>query len=123
MVPPPSVVVEKRRLCGCDIAVVHVHPADGPPVRYDGRIWIRSGPRRGIASRQDENLLNEKRRYRYRPFDAQPVSGARGNCRSCVHDNRTSFTLDYLGAQSSRQCRTGGGSGCARCRPHVRLTR
>jgi len=76
MVPPPSVVVEKRRLCGCDIAVVHVQPADAPPVRYDGRIWIRIGPRRGIASRQDENILNEKRRHRDRPFDAQPVPGA-----------------------------------------------
>lgn len=77
MVPPPSMVIEKRRLGGADVAVAHVFPADAPPVRYDGRIWIRIGPRRGVASRQDEHILNEKRRHRDRPFDAQPLPGAK----------------------------------------------
>ena len=76
MVPPPSMVVEKRRLHGADVAVAHVFPAEAPPVRYDGRIWIRIGPRRGVASRQDEHILSEKRRHRDRPFDAQPLPGA-----------------------------------------------
>ena len=47
IVPPPSLSVEKRRLRGHDVAVVVVDPADSPPVRYEGRIWIRVGPRRG----------------------------------------------------------------------------
>jgi ATP-dependent DNA helicase RecG len=91
MVPPPSIVVEKRRLLGAEIAIAHVFPADAPPVRYDGRIWIRIGPRRGIASRQDENILNEKRRHGDRPFDAQPVRDAKLGDLS-----RRRFEDDYL---------------------------
>ena len=71
--PPPTLLVEKRHLKGADMAVVTVHPADAPPVRYKGRIWIRIGPRRGIASAQDERILNEKRRFRDLPFDIQLV--------------------------------------------------
>jgi len=37
---------------------------------------IRIGPRRGIASGQDEHILSEKRRYRDRPFDLQPIPAA-----------------------------------------------
>jgi ATP-dependent DNA helicase RecG len=91
MVPPPSMVVEKRRLCGVDVAVAHVLPADTPPVRYDGRIWIRIGPRRGVASRQDEHILNEKRRHRDRPFDAQPLPGAK-----LADLSRRRFEEEYL---------------------------
>lgn len=36
-----------------------------------------SGPRRGVASAQDERILNERRRHRDRPFDVQPVGSAR----------------------------------------------
>ncbi len=77
IVPPPSLAVEKRFLRGSEMAVITVAPADSPPVRYRGRIWIRIGPRRGIASLQDERVLNEKRRHRDRPFDVQPISSAR----------------------------------------------
>jgi ATP-dependent DNA helicase RecG len=45
-------------------------------VRCRGRVYIRIGPRRGIASAQDERILNEKRRHRDRPFDVQPVKSA-----------------------------------------------
>ena len=51
-------------------------PSDTPPVRHRGRIWIRVGPRRAIASAQDERILNEKRRHRDPHFDAQPVPTA-----------------------------------------------
>ena len=73
IVPPPTLSVEKRVLKGSAIAIVTVHPADAPPVRYDGRVWIRIGPRRGIATIQDERILNEKRRSHDLPFDVQPV--------------------------------------------------
>jgi ATP-dependent DNA helicase RecG len=83
--------VAKRTLRGTEIAVITVQPADSPPVRYRGRIHIRIGPRRGIASAQDERILNEKRRYRDLPFDAQPVSSAR------LSDlNKRIFEEDYL---------------------------
>ncbi|MBM3879480.1 MAG: transcriptional regulator [Verrucomicrobia bacterium] len=71
ILPPPTLLVEKRCLKGTVIAVVTVQPADAPPVRYRGRIWIRLGPRRGIATAQDERILTEKRRYRDLPFDAR----------------------------------------------------
>jgi ATP-dependent DNA helicase RecG len=74
--PPPSILVEKRHLRGQDMAVITVWPADSPPVRYKGRIHVRWGPRRGVATAQDERVLNERRRHRDRPFDVQPVRGA-----------------------------------------------
>ena len=76
IVPPPSLTVEKRTLRGKDVAVVIVQPSDSPPVRCRGRIQIRIGPRRGIATAQDERILNEKRRYGDIPFDIHPVPSA-----------------------------------------------
>ncbi|MFM9104923.1 MAG: ATP-binding protein [Cyanobium sp.] len=76
IVPPPTLTVQKRLLKGADRAVVTVWPADSPPVRYDGRIWIRLGPRRDLATAQDERILNEKRRFRDQPFDARPCGSA-----------------------------------------------
>lgn len=73
--PPPTLTVAKRQLKGRDVAVITVWPADTPPVRLDGRIWIRIGPRRGQASAQDERILNEKRRHQDRAFDTTPVHG------------------------------------------------
>ena len=91
IVPPPTLTVAKRRLLGRDVAVVTVWPADAPPVRLDGRIWIRTGPRRGQASAQDERVLNEKRRYRDRSFDTHPVGG------SSLDDlSRSYFENEYL---------------------------
>jgi len=74
VIPPPTLTVNKRTLKGAEMAVVCAWPADSPPVRYEGRIWIRIGPRRGLASAQDERILNEKRRYRDLHFEAHPVS-------------------------------------------------
>lgn len=76
IVPPPTILVEKRRLQGHDLAVVTVWPCDSPPVRFKGRIHVRWGPRRGYASAQDERILNERRRHRDRPFDVQPMADA-----------------------------------------------
>ena len=76
IVPPPTLTVEKRLLLGKSVAVVTVQPADTPPVRYRGRTWIRVGPRRAIATLQDERILNEKRRYRDPHFDSIPVPTA-----------------------------------------------
>lgn len=93
IVPPPSLTVEKRVLRGAEMAVVTVSPADSPPVRYRGRIHVRVGPRRGIATAQDERILNEKRRHRDRPFDVQPLPSAR------LSDlDRRAFEDEYLHA-------------------------
>ena len=76
ILPPPVMTVGKRTLGGADVAVVTVAPADSPPVRFRGRIWIRVGPRRALADAQEERILNEKRRHGDAPFDARPVRGA-----------------------------------------------
>lgn len=76
IVPPPSLTVEKRILHGKEVALVEVQPSNSPPVRYKGSIHIRTGPRRGIATSQDERILNEKRQYGDRPFDIHPVASA-----------------------------------------------
>lgn len=76
VVPPPTLFVEKRRLAGGDMAVITIVPSDSPPVRYKGRIHVRVGPRRDVASAQDERILNERRQHRNRPFDVQPVPSA-----------------------------------------------
>ncbi len=76
VLPPPTMTVEKRLLGGRDVAVVQVWPSDAPPVRFRGRTWIRIGPRRAVASAQDERRLNEKRRHRDRHFDSLPVPTA-----------------------------------------------
>ena len=76
IVPPPSITVAQRILKGTPVAVVVVQPSDTPPVRYRGRAWIRTVPRRDIANQQDERILNERRRYRDPHFDAIPVPSA-----------------------------------------------
>lgn len=73
------------------MAVVTVMPSDSPPVKYDGRIWIRTGPRRAIANIQEERILNEKRRYKTLPFDICPVPTAK------IEDlSRLLFESEYL---------------------------
>jgi ATP-dependent DNA helicase RecG len=83
--------VEKRTLKGAEVAIVTAQPADAPPVLYDGRIWIRLGPRRGIATVQDERILNERRKYRDLPFDVQPVPSSTIDAL-----NRVLFEGEYL---------------------------
>lgn len=75
ILPPPTMFAEKRTMRGSDVAVLTVIPSDSPPVRYKGAIQVRTGPRRGIATAQDESILNAKRRARDIPFDIQPVPG------------------------------------------------
>jgi ATP-dependent DNA helicase RecG len=76
VLPFPSLDVHKKVLKGRDVAVVIVHPSSATPVRYKGTIWIRSGPRRGIANPDDERRLNEKRRFRDLPADIRPIESA-----------------------------------------------
>lgn len=91
ILPLPSMGVEKRKLRGTEVAVITVLPADAPPVRYKGRTYIRTGPRRDIASQQDERILNERRRYHTLPFDLQPVSFA-----TLADLDRNTFESEYL---------------------------
>lgn len=93
ILPPPTLLVERRLLQGSEVAVISVLPSDTPPVRYKGRIHVRWGPRRGLATAQDERILNERRRHRDRPFDIQPVTSA-----TVAHLSRVRFEHEYLPA-------------------------
>ena len=91
IVPPPSLIVQKRTFRGKEVAVVAVQPSDSPPVRFKGAIRIRVGTRRDIATSQEERILNEKRRYGDRPFDLQPMPT------SDISDlNLAQFEYEYL---------------------------
>lgn len=74
--PMPAINVAKFALPGGEVAVVEVMPSDLPPVRYKGRVWIRVGPRRGVASDQEERILTERRVSHARTFDARPCLGS-----------------------------------------------
>lgn len=70
--PQVSMTVEKVALPAGDVAVVTVQSCTFTPVRYDGRIWVRIGPRKGVANESDEKCLLEKRTSRMMTFDALP---------------------------------------------------
>ena len=96
ILPPPTLTVAKRTLQGKDFALVIVEPSNSPPVRYKGTVHIRIGPRRGIATAQDERVLNEKRRHGDRPFDVAPIPTA-----GLPDLNLTQFENEYLPAAFS----------------------
>jgi hypothetical protein len=58
--PLPSVTVQRRTLGDCAVALVIVQPSDNPPVRVDGRTWIRVGPRRAQATAEEERRLGRE---------------------------------------------------------------
>lgn len=74
--PQPSMMVEKVSMEEGDIVMVRVEPSIFPPVRYKGRIWIRIGPRKGVANENDEHILMEKRRANVTSFDSSPCLNA-----------------------------------------------
>lgn len=76
IMPMPSLVVEKRRLGGGEVAAVFVEPARYPPVRYRGRAWVRVGPSVRPATPDEEARLTERRRAADLPFDQRPCESA-----------------------------------------------
>jgi len=69
--------VRRVTLDGCQVAVIEVEPSDNPPAKFGGRVWIRVGPRRAIATAEEERRLVEKRRWEALPTthmvsEAQP---------------------------------------------------
>jgi ATP-dependent DNA helicase RecG len=91
ILPFPVLQVNKRMINGCELVVVIVEASDAPPVRFDGRTWIRVGPRRATATPEEERRLNEKRRSRDLPFDLRPFISA-----SIDDLNLDMFQREYL---------------------------
>jgi ATP-dependent DNA helicase RecG len=75
VLPPPSIVVSPVfKFDDSEVIVIEVKPSSYPPVRYEGRCWIRVGPRKGIATQEEERILIERRRAK--TFDLNPVEEA-----------------------------------------------
>jgi ATP-dependent DNA helicase RecG len=91
ILPFPEMAVRRLTIDGCEVAAVIVAPSDNPPVRYDGRTWIRVGPRRAVATVAEENRLMERRRSGALPADARGVPGS-----GLADLDLTRFRLEYL---------------------------
>lgn len=76
ILPLPEMVVRKLAVEDAHVAVVEVQPSPSPPIRFDGRVWIRVGPRRAVASADEERRLSERRRAGDLAFDARPQPGS-----------------------------------------------
>jgi ATP-dependent DNA helicase RecG len=87
ILPQPRMTVEKRVLHGTPMAVVEVHPADLPPVRYNGTVWIRVGPRRDRANEAEERALSERR---------ASISGRTWDARPCDEATNDDLALDLF---------------------------
>ena len=91
ILPVPHLTVRKEILREVPVVVVEVHPSDMPPVRFKGQVWIRVGPRRAIATLQEERILTERQVAGSRTFDHRPCPGA------TINDLLLeSFRSDYL---------------------------
>lgn len=78
VLPQPSMVIgEVMHFDGGDVVAIEVFPSFHPPVRYDGKVWIRVGPRKGVANEAEERRLSEKRTSTARTFDARPYPGTK----------------------------------------------
>jgi ATP-dependent DNA helicase RecG len=75
--PLPSFSTQKRVYRGSLVLCIEVAPAVSPPVRFDGRIWVRPGNATLIASLEDERRLSEKRRHKDQPDDTQVLTHLR----------------------------------------------
>ena len=76
ILPLPVMSVEKFEFPEGDVLVAEVSPSLIPPVRYRGRVFVRIGPRRDIASEAEERILTERRTAYMATFDATPCLGS-----------------------------------------------
>ena len=92
VLPQPSLLVSPVfHIDGGDIVVVEVPPSLYPPVRYDGRCWIRVGPRKAEASLEEERILTERRVSYAKTYDLVPALG------SSIEDISVElFKINYL---------------------------
>lgn len=92
VLPQPSLTVsEVFKLTEGEVVVIEVKPSLYPPVRYDGRCWIRIGPRRDKATIHEEKILIERRAAYAKTYDLVPALGSSKEDLSLDH-----FKLSYL---------------------------
>lgn len=97
ILPLPVMNVATCDIDGVSVAVVEVFPSSDPPVRYKGRTHIRVGPRRAVATAEEERRLSERRIHRHKTWDARPCD------ESSLDDlSLDLFKLNYLPLAVSR---------------------
>lgn len=76
ILPLPMMTTEKVTTEQGDVLVVEVTPSFDTPVRYRGRTFIRIGPRRDIATVDEERILSERCASSLPTFDTRPCREA-----------------------------------------------
>lgn len=76
ILPLPTMTTEKVSTPEGDVLVVEVTPMFSTPVRYRGRTFIRIGPRRDIATLDEERILAERCTAAQETFDVMPCREA-----------------------------------------------
>ena len=76
ILPLPVMNTEKVSTPDGDVLVVEVTPSFDTPVRYRGRTFVRIGPRRDIASVEEERILTERCAAALPTFDTRPCREA-----------------------------------------------
>ena len=76
ILPLPVMTTEKVVTDEGDVLVVEVTPSFDTPVRYRGRTFIRIGPRRDIATKEEERILSERCAASLPTFDTCPCREA-----------------------------------------------
>ena len=77
VLPQPSLVLSPVfKFPDGEVVAIEVKPSLYPPVRYDGRCWIRIGPRRAKATVDEERILIERRAAYAKTFDLVPALGS-----------------------------------------------
>ena len=104
ILPFPTMTVSRMRIDGCEVLAIVVPPHERPPVRVDGRTWIRVGPRRALATVEEERRLSEKQLWRHLPFDMRPARGA-----SLETLDIDRFEREYVYAATSPEIRSQNG--------------
>lgn len=77
ILPLPVMNTEKIATKEGDVLVVEVTPSFDTPVRYRGRTFVRIGPRRDIASAEEERILSERCAASLPTFDTRPCREAK----------------------------------------------
>ena len=91
VLPQPALTMKTFAFEKGEVLVIEVQPASHPPVRYKGKIWIRTGATKAIANEQEERILIEKRTATAHTFDALPCWES-----SLENLNLPSIQLEYL---------------------------
>ncbi len=76
ILPLPIMNTEKVHTEQGDVLVVEVTPSFDTPVRYRGRTFVRIGPRRDIATAEEERILSERCAASLPTFDTYPCREA-----------------------------------------------